>query len=182
MLAYMGEVACCDDGAWQGGSFFMRMMLVAGILGLVLAGCQPKPVVYDVPGSRSFSEDVDVVWSRLLGFAQRNGFELVEVDRARGSIVAIREDYQDQGWAACKTARVVDRDDDKSRRGRGRPVSRDAGLEITVDDGVDGTVVAPRARFTEEQINPFRNLPFTTGCRSKGTLEKSLLDDLAEAR
>lgn len=160
----------------------MRMIMAAGVFGLMLAGCQSKPVVYDVPGSRTFSEDADVLWPRLLWFAERNGFELVEVDRVLGSIVAIREAYQDQGWAACKTARVVDRDDDKSRRGRGRPVSRDARLEITLDAAAAGTVVTPRARFTEEQINPFRNLPFTTGCRSKGTLEKALLDNIAEAR
>ena len=159
----------------------MRMIMVAGVLGLMVAGCQPKPIVYDVPGSRSLPENVDSVWPRVLRFAAANGLELVEVDRARGSIVAIREGYQDQGWAACKTARLVDRDDDKSRRGRGRPVSRDLRLDITVDAGADGTVVAPMARFTEEQTNPFRNLPFMVACRSKGTLEKALLDAIAES-
>jgi hypothetical protein len=32
------------------------------------------------------------------------------------------------------------------------------------------------ARFTERQVHPWRNLPFQTGCISKGVLEKALLD------
>ena len=160
----------------------MRMIMAAGVLGLVLTGCQPKPVVYDVPGSRSFSDDIDSVWPRVLEAVEANGLDLVEVDRPRGSIVAIREAYQDLGWAFCKTARVVDRDDDKSRRGRGRPVARDLSLELKVDKGADGTLVALGARFTEEQINPFRNLPFTVRCRSKGVLERALLDEIDAGR
>jgi hypothetical protein len=36
--------------------------------------------------------------------------------------------------------------------------------------------VALDARFSERQINPYRNLPFDVPCRSKGVLEKALLD------
>jgi len=129
-----------------------------------------------------FSEDAAVIWPQVLAFADRKGLDLVEANWAQGSILAIREAYQDQGWAACKPVRVIDRQDDRSRRGRGRPVSRDLRLDVRVLANRDGTVVEPRARFTEEQINPFRNLPFTTRCRSKGTLERALLEAISEGR
>lgn len=38
----------------------------------------------------------------------------------------------------------------------------------------DQTKVDLAVLFSEQQINPFRNLPFTVDCRSKGQLERSL--------
>jgi hypothetical protein len=135
-----------------------------------------------MPESRSFSQDVTVIWSQVLDFLDRNDLDLVEADQAQGSILAIRTAYQDQGWAVCKPARVIDRHDDKNRRDRGRPVHRDLRLQVRVLAGNDGGVVQPRAEFTEEQINPFRNLPFSTRCRSNGTLENALFEAIDESR
>ncbi|MGI9450087.1 MAG: hypothetical protein ACR2QH_05530 [Geminicoccaceae bacterium] len=123
-----------------------------------------------------------MIWSQVLDFLDRNDLDLVEADQAQGSILAIRTAYQDQGWAVCKPARVIDRHDDKNRRDRGRPVHRDLRLQVRVLAGNDGGVVQPRAEFTEEQINPFRNLPFSTRCRSNGTLENALFEAIDESR
>lgn len=160
----------------------MRTLIAMTFLGLSSIGCQPQPITYDVPESRSFSRDAATIWPQVHAFVDRNGLELVETDKALGSILAIRADYQDQGWAVCKPARVIDRHDDKNRRGRGRPVSRDLRLQVRVLADNDGTVVQPKANFTEEQINPFRNLPFTSRCRSKGTLENALFKAIDQSR
>jgi hypothetical protein len=159
----------------------MRTLIATVFLGISLSGCQPQPITYDVPESRSFSQDVDTIWPQVLAFLDRNSLDLVEENQAQGSILAIRAAYQDQGWAVCKPARVIDRHDDKNRRDRGRPVSRDLRLQVRVLAGNDGTVVEPKANFTEEQINPFRNLPFTTRCRSNGTLENALFKAIDES-
>jgi len=160
----------------------MRTLLVTIVLGLSVVGCQPKPVIVPAPESRSFAEDIELIWPRTLAFLDQHDLEVVEANREQGRIVAIRHAYQDQGWAFCKPARVIDRRNDRSRRNRGRPVSRDARLHLHILASDGGTVVRPKARFTEEQINPFRNLPFTAGCRSKGSLENALLDALDEQR
>lgn len=160
----------------------MRTLIATIFLGLFLIGCQSRPITYNVPESRSFSQDVAVIWPQVLAFLDRNDLDLIEADQTQGSILAIRAAYQDQGWAVCKPARVVDRHDDKNRRDRGRPVHRDLRLQVRVLAGNDDTVVHPKANFTEEQINPFRNLPFTTHCRSNGTLEHALLKAIDESR
>jgi len=154
--------------------------MVAALLGLSLMGCQPQPINYNVPESRSYSEDATLVWSRVLAFLDENDLSLVEADRTQSSVTAIRSAYQDQGWAFCKPARVIDRHDDKNRRARGRPVHRTLRLQVRVSEDNNGTVVQPKALITEEQINPFRNLPFTARCLSKGTFENALLKAIDE--
>jgi hypothetical protein len=49
-------------------------------------------------------------------------------------------------------------------------------MAITVREVGGATDVTLDPRFTERQVHPWRNLPFTTGCVSKGVLEKALLD------
>ena len=160
----------------------MRNLIVTVFIGLTFVGCQPRPIAFSVPESKIFSQDVAVIWPHVLAFLDRNDLDLVEADEVQGSILAIRAGYQDQGWAVCKPARVIDRHDGKNRRRRGRQVHRDLRLQVSLSASIDGTVVQPRAYFTEEQINPFRNLPFTTRCRSNGTLETALFEAVDKSR
>jgi hypothetical protein len=55
-------------------------------------------------------------------------------------------------------------------------VDRNLKLTITVGEAGGATEVMLDATFSERQIHPWRNLPFETGCVSKGVLEKALLD------
>lgn len=158
----------------------MRQLMVISAMSLFLAGCQVQPPTIEVPGSQLVADDSDVVWPRVLTFLGNQGFDVVEADREQGSILAIRQAYQDQGWAFCKPAPTRDRRNDRSRRGRGRPVNRDALVTVNLQPGDDGTVVRQGVKFTEQLINHFRNLPFTAGCRSLGTLETALLEASAE--
>ncbi len=54
----------------------------------------------------------------------------------------------------------------------------DHSLMLRVDVREAGGIVevAPAARFSERQINVHQNRPFDAPCRSKGVLEKALLD------
>ena len=45
-------------------------------------------------------------------------------------------------------------------------------------ESAGGTEVQPVARFTEQQLNPYRNWPFDQPCRSTGVLESALLNAL----
>lgn len=153
----------------------MRIFLPIFAAVLILAGCQRPPVVYDVPSSQSYDRDPATIWPAILSFLDANGLATVEADQASGRIVATLTDYQPRDWAACKPARVIDRQGNSNRRDRGRPVDRQLQLDIQVEAAGGGSEVRPQASFTERQINPFKNLPFQVSCLSTGNLERSLL-------
>ena len=157
----------------------MRQILVTFIATLVLTSCQEMQPVFDVPKSRSISADKSRVFPALISFLKRNDIQVLDIDRDQGRILAARSDYAPGEWAACRPARVFSNDDNR-RVDRGRPVSRSLKLRIDVIDSADGSEVRPAAQFIEQQINPFRNLPFDTYCVSTGKLERSLLDELAK--
>ena len=146
------------------------------LLGLALVGCQATPEVFDVPGPQSYDRDRAEVWPGVVGAIEAKGLSIVEANAASGRLSATLVDYQPKGWAACKRVRVVDRQDDKSRRGRGRPDGRQLKLNVQVDEGGSGSIVRLAAAFSERQINPFRNLPLRNRipCQSTGQLERDL--------
>ncbi|HEX5077519.1 MAG TPA: hypothetical protein VFV80_00100 [Geminicoccaceae bacterium] len=145
------------------------------VLGLV--GCQQPEPSFQVERSRSYQQDKMVVWDKILQFLQANDIRVRQSDLTRGTIEAERLHYQDAGWAYCKLAIGTDRSGNTSRPRRARQrIDRDLSLAITVSEVDATTDVMLDTRFTERQVHPWRNLPFTTGCVSKGVLEKALLD------
>jgi hypothetical protein len=154
----------------------------AGILRLGLVtlcvACQPQPEVYHVERARPYAADKAVVWDGVLRFLQANDITVVSADGATGVIHAERTAYQDAGWAYCERAWITDRSSDSRRPRRARPISRDLALEVAVRESAVGVEVQPVARFTEQQHNRWRNMPFTQPCQSTGALERALLDAL----
>lgn len=146
-----------------------------------LTGCQSPPIVYDVPGSRSYDRDNATIWPDLVNAIEAEGIKIAEADPTSGRLVAELIDYQPKGWAACKPARVIDRHDDKNRRDRGRPVDRQLRLTVQLADTGAGSVVDMQTSFSERQINPFKNLPFQVRCPSTGELERALFAALDNA-
>jgi len=151
----------------------MRRFLVL-LAGLLTASCQTPEVSFNVPSNRSYSFEADTVRQRLIMALKSEGLSISESDFANGQLAATLIDYQPRGWAACRARRVIDRQDDKSRRGRGRPVDRALRLAVQIDDIGEMTKVKMRAAFSERQTNPFKNLPFRVACRSTGDLERAL--------
>jgi hypothetical protein len=160
------------------GAMIARWEWAVAIVVLVgLFGCQqPKPS-YTVEHSRSYQRSKTVVWNKILQFLQANDITVRSSDPASGVIEAQRKNYQDAGWAYCELAVRTDRSSDTTRPRRARQrVDRDLSLAIKVSGAGATTNVTLDARFSERQIHPWRNLPFRTGCVSKGVLEKALLD------
>ena len=157
-------------------------MLRPGVLPLCLVAlcvaCQPQPKVYNVERALTYAEHKAVVWDGVLRFLQANDISVVSADLATGIIHAERTEYQDAGWADCERAWVINRTSDSPRPRRARPLSRDLALEVAVRETSVGAEAQPVARFTEQQNDPWRNLPFTQPCRSTGVLERALLDSL----
>jgi hypothetical protein len=117
------------------------------------------------------------VWNKILQFLQANDITVRQGDFERGTIEADRLNYQDAGWAECELAIGTDRSSDTPRPRRARQrVDRSLSLAIMVREAAGATQVTLDPTFTERQIHPWRNLPFETGCVSKGVLEKALLD------
>ena len=98
-------------------------------------------------------------------------------DFASGVIDAVRLNDQDTGWADCGPAIVTGHSSGNTSPRRTR-MFLDHSLMLRVDVREAGGIVevAPAARFSERQINVHQNLPFDAPCRSKGVLEKALLD------
>jgi hypothetical protein len=151
----------------------LRLCLVA-----LCVACQPQQQVYHVERARTYAADQAAVWDGAVRFLEAYHITVVSADPARGVIHAERTEYQDAGWAHCERARVRDHSSNSARPTRARPLSRDLALQVTVRDSAAGTEVEPVAQFTEQQVNPYRNLPFTQPCRSTGALERALLDSL----
>jgi hypothetical protein len=146
--------------------------MVAGLL-----GCQQPQPTYIVERMRSYQQDKTLVWNKILQFLQANQITVRQSDFERGTIEADRLNYQDAGWAYCELAIRTDRSSDTARPRRARQrIDRSLSLVIAVRETDAATDVTVDARFTERQIHPWRNLPFETGCVSKGVLEKALLD------
>jgi hypothetical protein len=146
--------------------------VVAGLL-----GCQQPQPTYQVERSRSYQQDKTVVWDKILQFLRANDITVRHADFERGTIEADRLNYQDAGWAECELAIGTDRSSDTPRPRRARQrIDRSLSLAIAVRETDAATDVTLDARFTERQVHPWRNLPFQTGCVSKGVLEKALLD------
>jgi hypothetical protein len=142
---------------------------------LTLGGCQTPPPTFEVPRGQSYPEDRAAVWQRTLDRLADQGIEVRREDLAAGRIEAGLEGFTDRGWAWCERARVVERFGDARRLDRARPVDRSLALTIDLEERPGGTEVTLETRFTETQIDPFRNLPLTQRCRSTGELERSLL-------
>jgi hypothetical protein len=158
----------------------VRWLRLASLLVVAaLLGCQQPQPTYHVERSRSYQQDKTVVWDKILQFLRANDITARRGDFERGTIEADRLNYQDAGWAECELAIGTDRSGDTPRPRRARQrIDRSLSLAIAVRETDAATDVTLDARFTERQVHPWRNLPFRTGCVSKGVLEKALLDSI----
>ncbi len=157
---------------------FVNPGIRLALLAALLAGCQTPPPVYQVERTQSYAKAAPVVWNEILVFLERHQIVPIRADAEAGQLEAERHAFADMGWADCERAWVTDNTSNSARPTRARPVARDLDLVIALQKAGRMTEVQLDAHFTEEQIDPYRNLPFTQPCRSKGVLEKNLLDAL----
>ena len=157
----------------------MRPAIILVILAtLFLTGCQqPAPPQFQVEQSRSYNLGKPAVWNDILAFLKANDIVVTRIDFASGVIGAVRLRYQPADWAYCEPAMVTGHPSGNTSPSRAR-IFLDRSLTLRVDVREAGGIVevAPAARFSERQINMYKNLPFDVPCRSTGVLEKALLD------
>jgi hypothetical protein len=157
----------------------MRRPACFALVALALAACQqPERKVYHVETTRLYTEDKRSVFDSILRFLESQDIEVVGGNVESGIIHAERKDFDDVGWADCERQTVTDRTSNSPRRIRADPVGRSLDLRIMLRETDSGTEVRLDPEFSEEQINPFINLPFTARCRSKGALEADLLNSI----
>lgn len=154
----------------------MRQVLHLWILVALLAGCQQPEPVYDVETRRVYTKSRDAIWDDISRFLQANRIKPVSGSPQMGVLDVERQAFNNDDWADCRAAWVTDRTSDSPRPTRARPLARDLSMRIVVRQVTGGTEVTLDARFSERQINPYRNLPFEVPCRSKGALERALLE------
>lgn len=146
------------------------------ILVALLLGCQQPEPVYDVETRRAYTKSSDAIWEDISRFLQANRIKPVSGSPEVGVMDVEREAFDNNDWADCRAAWVTDRTSNSPRPTRARPLARDLSMRIVVRQITGGTQVMLDPRFSERQINPYRNLPFEVPCRSKGALEGALLD------
>jgi hypothetical protein len=154
----------------------MRTAII--LAALLLTGCQqPAPPQFQIEQSRSYDLSKQAVWNDILAFLKANDIAVTRSDYASGVIDARRLRYQDAGWAYCEPAIVTGHPSgNRSPRRAKTFLDRSLTLQVDVREAGGSVEVAPAARFSERQINMYKNLPFDVPCRSKGVLEKALLD------
>ena len=164
------------------------MRLMRQGVGLLLAGsmviaCQTPQPVYQLERSRTYGQSKEQIWNDVLSFLKKNDITATRVDFAGGSIDAERSALSrcrlgrlpdPHGWSIITATRTAGGKRDRS--------IATLALAIQVREAVGATDVTLDARFQEQQINPWRNLPFDQRCRSKGVLERTLLDALGQAK
>jgi hypothetical protein len=156
-----------------------RSLLVLAVA-LLLAACQTQKD-YQVERSRTYAQDKQAVWDRLLAFLERNQIAVTGADFASGRVAAERRDFEDQGWADCERRRVYEGSGSGGNRvGWALRVDRDLALQLDVAEAAGATQVSVDARFAEEQINTASFEHFMQPCRSTGALERALLDALGD--
>lgn len=154
-----------------------RSLLVLAMT-LLVAACQLQRE-YHVERSRTYAQDRQAVWDRLMAFLERNQIAVTEADFGSGRVVAERLNYEDQGWAYCERRRVYEGTGSGSTRmSWALRVDRDLALQAMVGESAGATRVTVDAQFTEKQDDPNSFNFFTQPCRSKGVLEGALLDAL----
>ena len=142
----------------------------------LLAGCQQPEPVYDVETSRVYAKSSDAIWDDISRFLQAHRINPVGGSPQMGVLDVERQAFNDDDWADCRPAWVTDRTSNSPRPTLARPLARDVSMRIVVRRVAGGTEVTLDPRFSERQINPYRNLPFEVPCRSKGALERALLE------
>jgi hypothetical protein len=152
-------------------------MIAAFAVMMVLTACQSPAPEFQVEQSRSYDLSKRMIWNDILAFLKANDIAVHRADFAGGVIEARRVNYQDAGWAYCEPAMVRDHASGNPRFRRAK-IFLDRSLSLRIDVRQAGGMieVAPDAKFTERQINMFKNLPFDAPCRSTGKLESALLD------
>jgi len=157
----------------------MRRPACFALVALALAACQqPEPKVYDVETTRLYTEDKRAAFDSILRFLESQDIEVIGGSVESGMIHAERRNFDDVGWADCERKTVTDRTSNSPRKIRANPVERNLDLRIVLTETDSGTEVDLDPEFTEKQVNPFTNLPFTVPCRSKGVLEAELLNSI----
>ena len=164
------------EPARRAGSMIARIRTL--LAAALVAACQAPPLVDHVEQMRSFPKSKPVVWNEILAFLADHRIVPIRADPGGGRLLAVWHAFEDMGWAECERAWVVDHSSRSARPTRAQPVARDLTLWIGLREAVGTTEVGLEARFSEQQIDPYRNLPFTQPCRSRGVLEQALLDAL----
>jgi hypothetical protein len=123
-----------------------------------------------------YTKSNDAIWDDISRFLQANRIKPVSGSPQTGVLEVERQAFNNDDWADCRPAWVTDRTSNSLRPTRARPLARDLAMRIVVRQVTGGAEVMLDPHFSERQINPYRNLPFEVPCRSKGALERALLD------
>lgn len=139
-------------------------VLVCGLL----AGCATPPKHYSVETSRTYNASYEHVWSRLIVFLAQRNIPLKAIAKDSGVIYAESLRF-DEGQADCGGAGML------------KPIARLALLNVLVQPANGQQLVSVNINFTETRYNSFDYSSHPVECRSKGVVEKEILNAIGIA-
>lgn len=139
-------------------------VLVCGLL----AGCATPPKHYSVDTSRTYSASYEQVWSRLIVFLAQRNIPLKAIAKDSGVIYAEALRF-DEGQADCGGAGML------------KPIARLARFNVLVQPADGQQLVSVNINFTETRYSSFDYSTHQVECRSKGVIEKDILNAIGIA-
>ena len=134
----------------------------------LLAGCATPPKHYSVETSRTYNASYEQVWSRLIVFLAQRNIPLKAIAKDSGVIYAEALRF-DEGQADCGGAGML------------KPITRLARFNVLVQPADGQQLVSVNINFTETRYNSFDHSSHSVECRSKGVVEKEILNAIGIA-
>lgn len=153
----------------------MSERAVWGLVGVALAACAPKPPVPEViERERSYEVGREVAERRVGRALQAAGFP--PSDPGDGEIRTSLTYEDERGWARCDAPLLKEMGGD--RRQPARPLDRTARVTVQIEGDDSSSQVVVETNFEARMLNGFINRELEVACRSMGTLEAQVLDDV----
>lgn len=148
-------------------------MQVNGVIGSIvllglLSGCATPPKHYTVEKTRTYNASYEQVWSKLIVFLAQRNIPLKEIAKDSGVLYAESLRF-DEGQADCGSAGML------------KPIARIARLNVLVQSSGGQQLVSVNINFTETRYNSFDYSSHQVECRSKGVVEKEILNAIGIA-
>lgn len=138
---------------------FSTAILSVALLGL--AGCATMPATYTVSNSRTYNQEYDAVWEKIVQFFASRNIPIKNIAKDSGVIYAENTSF-DASYADCGTGGLM------------VPFAHRASINVFVTRSGEKPTVSVNTQF--EEMRRFDANTQTVRCNSKGVIEQAVLD------
>lgn len=141
----------------------IKSLAIATATAAALSSCATVPSTYSVDNSRTYNQEYDQVWEKLVQFFASRNIPIKNIAKDSGVIYAESTTFNDD-LADCGTG------------GLWAPFGRRASVNVFVTRSTEQPRVSVNTEFQE--MRRFDASTTTVTCNSKGVIERAVLDAL----